>query len=139
MRDAAGLVGAWGLITSSPIHSAPLSPWGGVGFFCLEKWPLSLSGPSVSKGSLFRDMKERIFILFFKLPSTSLWSVYSVNVHPFNTVHPLSHSFSVIGYIDLLATRNVMKKLRRPPFSFSFSVFPYSYRHGGLVVKASAS
>ena len=30
---------------------------------------------------------------FFSSPSTSLWSVYSANIHPTNTIHPLSHSF----------------------------------------------
>ena len=38
-----------------------------------------------------------------KLPS-SLWGVYSVNIHPSNTVHPHSHWFSVIGYTYMHTT-----------------------------------
>ena len=37
-----------------------------------------------------------VFFFFFSPPSTSLWSVYSVNIHPSNTINPLSHSFWVL-------------------------------------------
>ena len=36
---------------------------------------------------------------FFR-PSTSLWGAYSHSVHPFSTMHPLSHAFSIVTWIS---------------------------------------
>ena len=57
--------------------------------------PLSWPSKGINTNSISNKFHS-IQDLFFFPPSTALWGVYSHSVHPFSTMQPLLHSFSIV-------------------------------------------